>query len=158
MRHGALLLFAAFAALINLGAAQQGSNYHLDDLVWLSGDWSTTSPGTIIEEHWTRPAGNTMIGMGRTIIQGKTVFFEYLRIESRPEGIVYVAHPKARPGTDFKLVTLTDTEAVFENPEHEFPRRIIYRKNRNGTITARVEGKADGKDKEEEFPYHRMTN
>jgi Domain of unknown function (DUF6265) len=79
--------------------------------------------------------------------EGKSVFFEYLRIESRGSDIYYVAHPKARtPGTDFKLTRLTRQEAVFENPAHDFPKRIIYRKSGDGKLSARIEG--DGTEKE----------
>jgi len=110
----------------------------------------------LVEEYWTQPRAGTMIGMGRTVAGGKTVFFEYLRIESRPDGIFYVAHPKGRPGTDFKVVRMDDREVVFENPQHDCPKRIIYRKNENGSITARVEGNAGDKEKSEEFHYERM--
>jgi hypothetical protein len=112
------------------------------DLAWIAGDWQTAAGGRAqIEEHWTQPAGGTMIGMGRTIGGGKTVEFEYLRLEQRADAIYYVAHPKARsPGTDFKLTRLTAQEAVFENPQHDFPKRIIYRKNADGSLTASIDG------------------
>ena len=107
-----------------------------------------------IDEHWTKIAGGSLIGMSRTVAGGKTVFFEYLRIEARGDGIYYVAHPKARtPGTDFKLTRLTGQEAVFENPAHDFPKRVIYRKNGDGTLTARVEGDGTGKEKPQDFHY-----
>jgi hypothetical protein len=84
---------------------------------------------------------------------GKTVFFEYLRIEARGSDIYYVAHPKARtPGTDFKLTRLTRQEAVFENPAHDFPKRIIYRKNGDGKLSAHIED--DGTEKETLQDFH----
>jgi len=43
-------------------------------------------------------------------------------------------------------------EAVFENPAHDFPKRVIYRKNGEGTLSARVEG--DGTEKEKPQDYH----
>ena len=97
-----------------------------------------------------------MIGMGRTVAKGKTVFFEYLRIEARPDGIYYVAHPKARPGTDFKLVRVEGQSAVFENLAHDFPKRLIYRKNADGSLTTRVEGDGTEKEKPEEFRLRPM--
>ena len=116
--------------------------FDIADLAWISGDWQT-SPGqkAQIEEHWTAPAGASMMGLSRTVAQGKTVEFEYLRIEQRADGIYYVAHPKARcPGTDFKLTSLTGQEAVFENPEHDFPKRVIYRKSADGSLLASIDG------------------
>jgi hypothetical protein len=114
----------------------------LADLSWIAGDWQTAQGGRRqVEEHWTAPAAGTMIGMGRTIAGGKTVEFEYLRLEERAGAIYYVAHPKARsPGTDFKLTRLTGQEAMFENPEHDFPKRILYRKNADGSLTASIDG------------------
>ena len=82
-----------------------------------------------------------MLGMSRTVAGDKTVEFEYLRIEQRADGIYYVAHPKARcPGTDFKLTRASATEAVFENPQHDFPKRIIYRKTGDDSLTATIDG------------------
>ena len=114
----------------------------LADLAWMAGDWQTEPGGRRqIEEHWTQAAGASMIGMGRTVAGEKTVEFEYLRIEQRADGIYYVAHPKARcPGTDFKLTRASATEAVFENPQHDFPKRIIYRKGADDSLTATTDG------------------
>src|ERR1041384_6129710 len=114
----------------------------LADISWISGDWQTAPGGRAqIEEHWTQAAGATMMGMSRTVVGEKTVEFEYLRIEQRADGIYYVAHPKARcPGTDFKLTRASATEAVFENPQHDFPKRIIYRKGADDSLTASVDG------------------
>jgi hypothetical protein len=112
------------------------------DLSWMTGDWQTAAGGRAqIEEHWTAPGGASMMGMSRTVARDKTVEFEYLRIEQRAEGVFYVAHPKARcPGTDFKLTKSSANEAVFENPQHDFPKRIIYRKTGDNTLTATIDG------------------
>ena len=84
-----------------------------------------------------------MLGLSRTVAGGRIYEFEYLRIEQRPDGIYYVAHPKARcPGTDFKLSRITPTEVVFENPAHDFPKRITYRKTSEGSLVASVDGGA----------------
>jgi hypothetical protein len=113
----------------------------LADLSWISGDWQTAPGGRRqIEEHWTNAAGGSMMGVSRTVAGDKTIEFEYLRIEQRADGLYYVAHPKARcPGTDFKLTRASATEAVFENPQHDFPKRIIYRKTGDDGLTATVD-------------------
>ena len=123
---------------------------------WISGDWQTEPGGRRqIEEHWTKVAGESMLGMSRTVAGDKTVEFEYLRIEQRADGIYYVAHPKARyPGTDFKLTRATATEAVFENPQHDFPKRIIYRKTGEDGLTATIDG-GEGT-KAMSYPYKRI--
>ncbi len=112
------------------------------DVSWIAGDWQTVPGGRRqIEEHWTKAAGGSMMGISRTVAGDKTVEFEYLRIEQRSDGVYYVAHPKARcPGTDFKLTRASATEAVFENPQHDFPKRITYRKTGDDGLTASIDG------------------
>jgi hypothetical protein len=129
--------------------------FKIDDLAWISGDWET-APGPVrVDEHWSKIGGGSLIGMSRTVAKDKTVFFEYLRIETRGAEVYYVAHPRAKnPGTDFKLVRLNGQEAVFENMAHDFPKRILYRKNGDGTLTARVEGDGTEKEKPQEYHYH----
>jgi hypothetical protein len=126
--------------LLTINAAMQTPT--LADLAWIAGAWQSAPGGKRqSEEHWTTAAGATMMGMSRTVAGEKTVEFEYLRIEQRADGIYYVAHPKARcPATDFKLTRATANEAVFENPQHDFPKRIIYRKGADDSLTASVDG------------------
>ena len=90
------------------------STFSIDALGWLSGAWEGSMGKAKIEEYWTPGEGKTMLGVNRTIVDGETVAFEFLRIEERPDGIYYVAHPGARTGTEFKLTGLTENEAVFE--------------------------------------------
>lgn len=136
-----------FLMCLNLLTGAAGQNRipetrSISELTWIAGDWESSSDTRAhIEEHWTTAAGASMMGMSRTVVGDKTVEFEYLRIEQRAGGIYYVAHPQARcPGTDFKLTGLTATMAVFENPQHDFPRRIIYRKTGDNALSASIDG------------------
>ena len=142
---------AILCALLSSAATQTPT---LADVAWIAGAWQTEGKRQI-EEHWTQAAGATMLGMSRTVAGEKTVEFEYLRIEQRADGIYYVAHPKGRcPGTDFKLTRATANEVVFENPQHDFPKRIIYRKGADDSLTAVVDG-GDGT-KSISYAYRRM--
>jgi len=81
-----------------------------------------------------------MLGMSRTVKGDAMVAFEYLRIVERADGVFYVAHPNARtPGTDFRLTSVTPTRVVFENPQHDFPKRIVYEKKGENALTAVVD-------------------
>lgn len=97
----------------------------LEELAWISGAWSSTGDGVLAEEHWTTPAGGMMLGLHRDVREDGT-FFEYLRIEETAEGIQYVASPQGGPATAFRLTDSTPGRAVFENPAHDFPQRIVY--------------------------------
>jgi hypothetical protein len=127
------------------------------DVSWIAGDWQTPSGGRRqIEEHWTKPAGGSMMGMSRTVAGDKTVEFEFLRIEQRADGVYYVAQPGGRcPATDFKLTRASATEAVFENPQHDFPKRIIYRKAADDSLTATIDAGEGSKSRS--FAFKKMN-
>jgi Domain of unknown function (DUF6265) len=154
----ALLIALSFISIQTVGANPKSvPGWTIADLVWMSGDWQTDpTDRAVSEEHWTRPAGGSMIGMSRTLVGDRTASFEFLRIEARGDAIYYVASPKGRcPATDFKLTRLSGSEAVFENPEHDFPKRIIYRRNSEGGLSASVDG-GEGT-KSEKFDFKAMA-
>ena len=124
----------------------------LEGLRFIEGDWRGESGKAGIEEHWIEAAGGTMLGVSRTIVSGKTVAFEFLRIEARADGIFYVAQPNGSAPTDFKLTKLSAGEAVFENPKHDHPKIIRYRLG-EGTLVAEVEGD-EGK---QEFRFRKSS-
>ncbi|HWB19016.1 MAG TPA: DUF6265 family protein, partial [Phycisphaerales bacterium] len=134
------------------GADMNKEVYGVD---WLTGSWSGGSAETQTEEHWTSAKGGTMVGMGRTVSGGKTVFFEYLRIEERGGDLYYIASPKgAADETEFKLVESTPNKAVFENKQHGFPQRIIYERH-GDDLHARIEGLVNGRLQAEDWTWHR---
>jgi uncharacterized protein DUF6265 len=155
-------IYTALVVILLVFAAPIGNTHsapiasEIAELAWLSGDWQTAPGGRAeIEEHWTKPAGGSMLGMSRTVAGGKTAEFEFLRIEQRENEIYYVAQPKGRcPQTDFKLTRVTAQEAVFENPTHDFPKRIIYKKTADDSLTASID--AGERTKQMTFAYRRM--
>jgi len=110
------------------------------DLAWMSGTWTAVEGETIQEERWSLPLGGILLGTGRTVIGGRARFFEYLRIEERDGGLVYVASPLGRGTTDFRLTDGGSRRARFENPAHDWPTSIEYELRADGRLTARVGG------------------
>jgi hypothetical protein len=152
------VLVALVALLPVSGLTDQASKPVLADLVWMAGSWSgSTARGVEMEEHWTAPKGNTMIGTHRDVAGGKTRLFEFLRIEQQGDQIVYLSMPNGRsPATPFPLKELSGTRVVFENPAHDFPQRIIYWKDGND-LRARIEGTMNGKAGSEEWRWSPST-
>ncbi|HSF18050.1 MAG TPA: DUF6265 family protein [Vicinamibacteria bacterium] len=143
-----LILVSALVA-----ATQTGPSSEVESLGFLTGSWLYQSGGVEIEEHWTPVKGGTLFGVSRTVVEGRTVAFEYLRIESRGEGIFYVAQPNGRPGTDFELTRFDASTAVFENPQHDHPKIIRYEKHPDGTLLARIQGEEGSEHREQEFRF-----
>ena len=67
-----------------------------------------------------------MLAVSRTVSKGKLAAFEYLRVVERDGGLVYIAQPNGNPPTEFVLTELNASRAVFENPRHDSPQRIVY--------------------------------
>lgn len=127
------------------------------DLAWMSGDWETTDGKTQIDEHWTHVAGGSLFGTSRVVVGEKTVFFEFLRIETRAEGVFYVAQPRGGAPTDFKLVRIDGSSAVFENPSHDFPKRIRYERDADAGLVARIEGDGSETERPRTFAFRRRA-
>jgi hypothetical protein len=126
------------------------------DVAFLTGCWKFERNGRVVEEHWLSPAGGTLMGVSRTVAGGKTVEFEFLQIRDMPDGLTYIAKPSSQSEASFRARSSTPDEIVFENPEHDFPQRIRYRRS-GDTLHARIEGTLDGKARTIDFPYARVS-
>ena len=132
-------------------------NATIDDLSWIAGAWELRDRQGIIEEYWMRPSGKSMIGITRNVSENEPLFFEYLRILQTDSGIIYIAQPSGWSPIEFKLVELEDEIATFINPAHDFPQRIIYRKELDNILFVRLEGTLGGKFRTEDLRYRRVT-
>ena len=148
-----MIRLATVLLFVTTSVTAQGAKAAIVDLSWMAGSWSGESRGIQMEEHWTAPKGNSMVGIHRDIGKGRTLLFEFLRIEQQGDRIVYWSMPNGRsPATPFPLKELSGTRVVFENPAHDFPQRIIYWKDGND-LRARIEGTQNGKPAGEEWRW-----
>jgi hypothetical protein len=127
----------------------------VEDLAWLAGSWGFEDGARRYEEHWTGPDGGTMLGMSRTVAGGRTVAHEFLRIDERDGRLVYTASPSGQRTASFTSTEVSGDRVVFENPEHDFPTRVIYTRRPDGSVLARVEGVMDGEPGGSDFPLER---
>jgi hypothetical protein len=135
-------------------SAEPASKPTLQTLAWIAGHWSLERNGRTGTEVWMPPDGGTMVGMSRTVAQGRTVEYEFLLLRQDAAGdIFYVAKPSRQPEASFKLIRATATETIFENPQHDFPQRISYTLKPDGTLLAAIEGQKDGKTRRVEFLF-----
>jgi hypothetical protein len=128
------------------------------DLAWLAGCWASLDAEPGSGEQWTAPAGGTLLGMSRTVKQGRTVAHEFVLIrDTAPGKIAFIAHPSEQDAATFTLAEIGDRQVVFENPAHDFPQRIIYRLDGEGVLRARIEGLRDQRLVGVDFPMRRSA-
>jgi hypothetical protein len=145
---------ACLVACFLSAAMAQSSPSGLAQLAWLAGEWRLEKAnGRIIEEQWSKPAAGIMLGTGRTYSKDKLVEFEFVRIVERDGKLVYIAQPNGQPPTEFVAAKVSTDEVVFENLQHDFPKRVMYKKVSDKCVTAAIDG-GEGT-KKIEFPYCR---
>jgi len=143
-------------ALLLSGIATADSD--IAQLHWLSGCWAANDKEQGSIEYWTAPAGNSMLGVSRSVREGSTVFFEYMRIVVEDTNdIVFVASPDGQTTATFALIYLDDSKVVFENPQHDFPQRVIYRLEQPSQLVGRIEGTVDGVPRSTDFPMTKVS-
>jgi hypothetical protein len=108
------------------------------DLSWLAGDWRRCKDGEIVEERWLGPRGGLLVGANLTSKKDKASF-ENLRIAASEGSWTYWAAPMGRTPVPFHMTEAGAQRAVFANPEHAFPARIVYWRE-GDELLARIEG------------------
>ncbi|MFG6487994.1 DUF6265 family protein [Roseateles sp. BYS78W] len=142
-------------------AQVQAQTDPLAPVAWMAGCWAEQGRDAGSVEQWMAPAGGLMMGMARTLKGGRVVDYEFMHIRPGTDGrLVYVDQPQGRPPTEFKLARQPDPkqpEAVFENPAHGFPQRVIYRLTAPDRLAARIEGTLNGKELGVDFTLQRTA-
>lgn len=113
----------------------------IGDIAWLEGAWvgtRGTAGTTTLEERWSPPLGGAMLAVSRTVSRGKMSAFEFLRIVEREGGLVYIAQPNGAAPTEFVMTEVSAKRAVFENPRHDYPKRIVYELSPEGALSATI--------------------
>jgi hypothetical protein len=117
----------------------------LQQLRWLAGCWSGEMKSGIFEECWTIPRGDSIQVSARIVNkEGKTVFREFISVDETSDGVVMtIGHfgPGLKPENTpvpFRLVKLTESEAIFENPKHDHPQRVAYLRQPDGSVISRI--------------------
>jgi Domain of unknown function (DUF6265) len=159
MQTSRIVITTVIVALagFNLGVGGRAQTNDLSGLAWMAGNWSGTQGGVEMEEYWQQPKGKMMLGLHRDVAGGRTVSFEFQRIEATSEAITYWASPRGRPATPFRLIEQKGNRVVFENAKHDFPQRVIYWLSDDGALHAKIEGTMNGKAASEEWTWQRAS-
>jgi hypothetical protein len=138
------------------------SDVALADLAFISGHNRGEYEGGIVDEHWSEPAGDSMMGMYRYIMKGKVQIYELIVIEQTAKGLVLRlwhfnpglgAREDKSEVLNYPLVRFTTGEAVFERPDKSA--RITYRAIGSTVLESAIEH--TGK-KTEVFQYQHSSD
>jgi hypothetical protein len=123
---------------------------------WLAGCWALQQGDRLVEESWLPERGGVMLGMSRASVSGELREFEFVMLKVVGSTLEYRVQAGKQPEVVFRAKSPSAKEAVFENPEHDFPRRVGYRMVTPDSIEAWIDGGDGDKGKRVDYPYHRV--
>src|ERR1700690_3236543 len=118
----------------------------LEDLAFISGHSRGELDGGIADEEWSRPIGDTMMGMYCYVKDGCVKMYEMMAIEQTANGPVLrlkhyntglQAWEEKHKGGDFPLVRFSPRDSLFETTDKSI--RIGYRMAGSGILEATLE-------------------
>jgi len=151
----------ALVLLLIVGApwSAHAQSARLESVSWLIGCWELLAADQkqLVQESWGAPIGGSMLGMSRTVRDGKLIEFESIILRVDKGKLAYEAHPSGQPTATFLSTKISDKSILFENPQHDFPQKIGYELKDSSSLLAWIEGTVDGKPRRREFPYRRVV-
>lgn len=138
-------------------SCRQESETSIATLQWLPGVWKMPTPDGVLIERWWQVNADTLRGQGY-VLQGRdSLLIENFEIYPNEEAnLVYAATVKAQNGGKTILYIAAGQKGdsiVFENPAHDFPQKIIYRRLSDSSFTAAIAGMQQGQYRRVDFHF-----
>lgn len=128
----------------------------LEKMTWLIGQWENKSPEGLLTETWTKDNDSTFSGQTYFIKNEKdTLHSESIVLTQTKEALIYRPTVKGQNNdqpVDFKLTSDLENSFTFENPKHDYPQKIVYKKVNDKSLVATISGIQQGKQSSESYP------
>lgn len=124
----------------------------LSKLSWITGTWVANVDSDHLEEIWSEPVGDTLMGVFRRVKGGKVWINEIVTITADSQGLVFRLRHFDRKMTAWEdkekpfyypVKEVGRNEIMFENPQLDDPRSITYRRV-DDTLYVILDGYKDG--------------
>ena len=152
LRHALPLAF--LLGIATPSGAQSATR--IASVAWLTGCLEMRRGNRVVEEQRMPERAGTMVGMGRSVGARGLDDYELTVIQQDGDRLLYVAHPRRQPVATFVAIAATSDSVVFENPEHDYPQRVGYRRIGSDSVLAWIDGTNGGKRQRVDFPYRRV--
>src|SRR6476646_5283669 len=118
------IIFSGLVLILFFSCSKHES---ISSFAWLEGKWVGRYDSVPIFEQWKAAEGKVMRGRGGVLSGKDTAFAERISISEKEDGIYYTAIVAGNPApVDFKFRGFKNDTAVFEDPTHDFPQRVLY--------------------------------
>lgn len=154
------MYLAGIIILLCLAFAQAGkqSRTVFDQLYILEGKWAMKTKKGFILEEWTKIDKGYLQSRGYSIRDNDTIINERVALRNTPEGIFYISTVEGQNNkqpVSFRLTSSNNKTFVFENPQHDFPKRISYQFINKDSLYAWIDDGKEIPEKKFSFRYNR---
>ena len=136
----------------------KAEQHQIEKASWLIGKWENKSDSGLLTESWKKENDSTYLGHSY-FIKGDTLHDEFVKLSEVGGNLVYSPVVKGQndgKAIEFKMTSATATKLVFENPAHDFPKKIVYNKISDDSIVAEISGMQNGKMASESYPMSKQ--
>lgn len=151
---GFILLLFSFISCQN--KADKKEYAQLDKMNWIIGNWENNLPEGKLTETWTKANDSTFHAVTLFVKEKDTLHHETVVLTQKGEALFYIPTVKGQNNeqpVEFKWTeSKTENEFSFENPKHDYPQKIVYKKVNNNQLVATISGKQQGKSSSESYP------
>jgi len=134
----------------------------VEDFAWLEGTWRMSEANVEMEERWSAPLGDGLVGTFRWLRNGEVWMYEIMAI-SKDKGRFlfrlkhftrqFAGWEEKDEALTYGLTKIEPNKAVFQNPDRDQPRRFVFYRPARQTLIVRLEGFEDGEETVQEFQF-----
>lgn len=153
-----ILLLAVMAAFVSACKKESKPVGELSKAQWFLGNWENQTPQGDLYENWKQENDSLYLGESFFVKGKDTLFSEQVQLAQKGKDVFYTVSVKGQNDekpVPFKLTKASADTLVFENPAHDFPNKILYRKVNKDSIVAAISGTQEGKPAGETYPMGR---
>lgn len=152
-------LFFAVAGFSFLCAWTVIKTSGIEKAKWLIGTWENKTQRGSIYETWSKENDNEYSGKSYIVKEKDTIIFENIRLVQEQDGLFYI--PTVNNQNDalpvrFESKTISETQLIFENKEHDFPQIISYTRIGTDSLVAEISGIKNGQERKQAFSMKRI--
>ncbi|MEO6253688.1 MAG: DUF6265 family protein [Ferruginibacter sp.] len=123
-------LIIVLSLLACMSAVIETDNNAFEKLYALEGTWKMNSKRGAICEEWKKMDNDYLQNKGYMIKGNDTIISESVALTNTKAGIFYtstIEDQNNKQPIAFKMTGSENNTFVFENPAHDFPKRIVYK-------------------------------
>jgi len=153
-------LFFAVVGFTFLSAWAAKQANEIEQAKWVIGTWENKTQRGSIYETWNKVSDIELAGKSYIIKEKDTIVFENIQLVQELDKLFYIPTVKNQNNAlpvRFTAKTVSETQLVFENMQHDFPQIISYTKINTDSLVAEISGVKNGQERKQTFPMKRVN-